>query len=124
MLKFDITGDFTDRDLKRVKGVAGKKGARNLVKKLDRYTDRTAQKFATKSAGRAPVLTGALRNSLQQSKRKKEPMHYEVGSDRDYATYQEFTHVRFHSFVRKTLWEIRNPYVSGVRNIIRTHGGF
>lgn len=124
MLKFTVKGGFTDANMSRILGKAGKKGAKTLVGEIDTYTDKITDQAATESARKAPILTGRLRNNIQNSKESIRPMAREYGSgDVDYAAIQEYEHATKSGFFRKTIWEIRNPYSSGIRDILRRHGG-
>jgi hypothetical protein len=77
---------------------------------LDRITEAYTRKMANETAMAAPVDTGKLKNSFPPSVRKDADVSWSYGSDVPYAKKQEYEHRTKKGFVRKTVWNNREPY--------------
>lgn len=81
-----------------------------VARDIDRITETYARKMANESAHNAPVKTGRLKNSFPPSVRKESEGAWSFGSDVPYATRQEYEHKTKKGFVRKAVWDNREPY--------------
>ncbi|MED3649953.1 hypothetical protein [Heyndrickxia sporothermodurans] len=86
-----------------------------IVGEIDKATEYYARKMANETAIAAPRKTGALANSFPPSVEKQADCAWSYGSDLPYATRQEYEHESKKGFVRKTVWNNRDPY----RNTIK-----
>ncbi|MEH7246464.1 hypothetical protein V7114_06650 [Neobacillus niacini] len=77
---------------------------------LDRITEAYTRKMANETSEAAPVDTGKLKNSFPPSVRKDADVSWSYGSDVPYAKKQEYEHHTKKGFVRKTIWNNREPY--------------
>jgi hypothetical protein len=77
---------------------------------LDRITEAYTRKMANETAQAAPVDTGKLKNSFPPSVRKEADVSWSYGSDVPYAKKQEYEHRTKKGFVRKPVWNNREPY--------------
>lgn len=78
--------------------------------RADKVTEKYTKKMANESAGRAPVLTGALRNSIASSPTKVQDASWHYGSKLPYARKQEYEHVSKKGFIRKSVWNNQDKY--------------
>lgn len=81
----------------------------------DRITETYARKMANESAEMAPVDSGDLRASIIASPRRLQPGTWEYGSELPYARRQEYEHASKKGFIRKSVWNNRNPYRDALR---------
>jgi hypothetical protein len=89
---------------------------------LDRITEAYTRKMANETAQKAPVETGALKNSFTASVRKEADVLWSYGSDLPYATPQEYEHKTKKGFVRKTVWDNREGYRNKINERLREMG--
>lgn len=115
MVNFNVKIDGLGDVLKMFDQVGGQQA----VNDIDKITETYARKMASDSAGMAPVDTGALKNSLASSPRQApEPHTWQWGSDKEYATRQEYEHKTKKAFVRKAIWNNENDYADAVKRRI------
>lgn len=95
----------------------------SLERDIDRITETYARKMANEAAQNAPVDTGRLRNSFPPSVQKESPGVWSFGSDLPYATRQEYEHRTKKGFVRKAVWNNREPYRNKIRQRLDEMGG-
>lgn len=86
--------------------LAGIKAQGNADKVTETYT----RKMANESADMAPVKSGDLRANLASSPRRIEPAAWEFGGTLPYTRRQEYEHASRKGFIRKSVWNNRNPY--------------
>lgn len=89
---------------------------------VGRVTETYARKIANDSANNAPVDTGALKGSLSSSPEQEEETVWTVGSDLPYALRQEYEHASKKGFVRKAVWNNRDPYRNKIAEVLRNMG--
>lgn len=94
-----------------------------IARDIDRITETYARKMANESAEGAPRDTGALANSFPPSVRKEQEATWSFGSDLPYATRQEYEHATKKGFVRKAIWNNREPYRNKIRQRLDEIGG-
>lgn len=112
MANFNVKIDGLGDVLKMFDSVGGQQA----VNDIDKITETYARKMASDSAEMAPVDTGALKNSLASSPRQAtEPHTWQWGSDKPYATRQEYEHKTKKAFVRRAIWNSENDYVDAVK---------
>lgn len=115
MANFNVKIDGLGDVLKMFDQVGGEQAQADVDKITEAYT----RKMASESAEMAPVDTGALKNSLASSPRQApEPHTWQWGSDKEYATRQEYEHKTKKAFVRKAIWTNENDYVDAVKRRI------
>jgi hypothetical protein len=90
---------------------------------LDRITEAYTRKMANESAEGAPRKTGKLKNSFPPSVRKEEEVSWSFGSDVPYAKKQEYEHKSKKGFVRKAVWNNREPYRNKIKERLGQMGG-
>ncbi|MEK5109839.1 hypothetical protein MHI57_24570 [Cytobacillus sp. FSL K6-0129] len=95
---------------------------RVATEEVGRVTETYARKIANDSANNAPVDTGALKGSLSSSPQKEEETVWTVGSDLPYALRQEYEHASKKGFVRKAVWNNRDPYRNKIDEVLRNMG--
>lgn len=66
--------------------------------------------MANVSAKKAPVDTGALRNSIVASVKKEADAVWSYGSDLPYTRVNEYENPTRKGFFRESVWAHRNPY--------------
>lgn len=89
-----------------------------LIKELDRVTEKHTRLMANESADNAPVKTGRLASSIPKSVEQEAEMSWIFGSDVEYATRQEYEHASKKAFFRKSLWNGRTPYRDEINETI------
>lgn len=77
---------------------------------LDAITETYARKMAEESAAMAPIDTSALKNSIASSPQPAEAHVWEYGSNLPYAVKMEYTHPEKKTFIRKAIWDNKQPY--------------
>lgn len=90
-----------------------------LIRQLERETEKAALRVANEAAKNAPVKDRFLTNSITASPRKKAVMTWEVGSDRDYAAKQEYEHKTKKGFFRKALMNERSRFQDRIKDILK-----
>lgn len=90
-----------------------------LIRELDRVTERHARLMANEASHAAPVDTGRLASSIPASVEKEHDMSWIFGSDVVYAQRQEYEHRTKKGFFRKALWNGRASFQEDVQNTIR-----
>jgi hypothetical protein len=79
--------------------------------------------MANESAEMAPRLTGKLKNSITASVEQESEGVWTYGSDLPYATRQEYEHRSKKGFIRKSVWNNREPYRNKINQRIGEIGG-
>ncbi len=100
----------------------GRKGARELAGELEGVVEDHTLEMANEAADNAPYKSGALANSIVQSVEKEAPLTWRFGSDRAYATRQEYEHETKKGFFRKALWRGRQPFRDAINEAIKRRG--
>ncbi len=95
---------------------------RTLRKDVDEITGTYAKKMANESAQKAPVDTGALRNSITASVKKHGDAEWSYGSNLPYARRQEYEHSTKKAFFRESVWNNRDPYKNALVARIKKTG--
>lgn len=90
-----------------------------LIKELDKTTERNTRLMANKASERAPVDTGRLASSIPASVEKEQEMVWIFGSDVEYAQRQEYEHKSKKAFLRRSLWEGRTKFRGDIQKTIR-----
>jgi hypothetical protein len=112
MTNFNVKVDGLGDVLKMFDQVGGKQAQADVNKITETY----ARKMASEAADNAPVKTGGLKNSLASSpQQSNEPHTWQWGSDKPYATRQEYEHKTKKAFVRRAIWNNENDYVDAVK---------
>lgn len=113
-LSIEVTG--LDELMKKFDAISGQAAARNVDKITETYT----RKMANESSASAPVDSGDLRASIAASPRPatSEQGVWQYGSDLSYARKQEYENMSRKGFIRKSVWNNRDPYREAVRKEI------
>lgn len=79
----------------------------------------TAYEVEADAKGAAPVLTGNLRRSIHTV--PLDPTHAQVGTDVEYAPYQEYgtRHIPAHPFLTPAIEHARAPFLAAVARVFR-----
>lgn len=94
--------------------------ASTIVKALDFTTKKNAEEIRVIAKNRAPVLTGALRGSID--KERKEPMVWAVFSELPYARIRNYInnkHPQTVGYLTNSLFEQRDKYLGDVKEAIK-----
>jgi hypothetical protein len=100
----------------------GVQGARELQYDLDQVVERSARTMANDAAHNAPYKTGKLASSIPPSVEKLDEMHWQFGSDVEYATRQEYEHATKKGFFRKSVWSNREDFRLAIIEAVNRHG--
>lgn len=90
-----------------------------LIKELDRVTERNTRLIANDASHMAPVKTGRLASSIPASVEKESDMTWIFGSVVVYATRQEYEHRNKKAFFRRAIWKGRSAFREDVRVTIQ-----
>jgi hypothetical protein len=99
----------------------GAKAAKELAGEFDEIVEKNAVKIVNQTKENAPIRDGFLRNSIHIYGRPAK-MARIIGSDRDYATRQEYEHATKKGFFRKALWAGRVPLRDDIKTAIKSRG--
>lgn len=112
-MKINVSVTGIEELAKKLDGLAGQAARSNANKITETYT----RKMANESAKMAPVDTGLLRNSIAASPQPVlgEEGVWQYGSNLPYALRQEYEHIVFNGFIRKSVWNNRTPYREAIR---------
>jgi len=94
--------------------------ASTIVKALDFTTKKNAEEIRVIAKDRAPVLTGALRGSID--KEQKEMMVWAVFSELPYARIRNYInnkHPQTIGYLTKTLFEQREPFTKDLKEAVQ-----
>ncbi|MHC8516774.1 hypothetical protein [Sporosarcina sp. ITBMC105] len=108
-LNVNVTG--LDAVMKQLAQKAGTQALQNADKITETYT----RKMANESAAMAPVKSSDLRNSIAASPERVENGVWQYGSDLAYARRQEYEHKSQKGFIRRSVWNNREPYREAIR---------
>lgn len=115
MARLSVSVKGIDELVKRLDASARSKVASETAKVTETYT----RKMANESAENAPVKSSLLRNSIVASPRKSDAEGvWEWGSNVAYARRQEYEHKSRKGFIRKAVWNNREPYRKAIRKSI------
>lgn len=92
------------------------------TEEVGRVTETYARKIANDSANNAPVKSGDLKGSLASSPEPESETLWVLGSDLPYALRQEYEHASKKGFVRKAVWDNRDPYRNKIAEVLRNMG--
>ena len=81
----------------------------------DKITETYTRKMANESASMAPVKTSDLKNSILASPRRLKIGAWQYGSELPYARRQEYEHATKKGFIRRAVWNNREPYREALR---------
>ena len=81
----------------------------------DRVTEKYTRKMANEAGKNAPVKDNVLRPNIIASPRRIEKGTWEFGGTVDYARRQEYEHKTKKGFIRKAVWNNREPYRKELR---------
>lgn len=109
------------RGFRRMKKKFGRKSANRLEEKLDRELEQGIRRMARTSFELAPVLTGALRESILRSPKKDGHLQYIYGSTLPYAQRQEYEHKTKRGYFRKSVKQNKAPVAKEIANMIKGH---
>lgn len=102
-----------------LKGVLDMLDPTEYEAEASKVVEKHARLQANKSADRAPVDTGLLSNSIQSSPREIDSLTWQWGSNVEYAQRQEYEHKTKKGFVRKTVFEGRQPFRDDLQKVVR-----
>lgn len=83
--------------------------------RADKVTETYTRKMANESGEMAPVDSGDLRASIIASPERLKNALWQYGSDLPYAQTQEYEHATKKGFIRKSVWNNREPYREALR---------
>jgi hypothetical protein len=106
------------KGLEEVLKKIGKEGAKKLTEELDGITEIHALKAINEAKENAPRRDGFLKNSIHLYGRQMKLSRL-FGSDRPYATRQEYEHATKKGFFRKAMWNRREPYRKDIQDAIK-----
>lgn len=81
----------------------------------DKVTETYTRKMANESAAMAPVRDNILAPSIAASPEKLQDGVWQFGSTVEYARRQEYEHSTKKGFIRKSVWNNREPYREALR---------
>lgn len=110
-MKMNVKVIGIDKVTKKIDGLTGQFALNNVDKITETYT----RKMANESAGIAPIESGDLRASITASPRRLKLGTWEYGSELAYARRQEYEHKSRKGFIRKSVWNNREPYREALR---------
>jgi hypothetical protein len=93
-----------------------------LIDDIDADVEAATLAAVNRSRAAAPVLTGALRNSIDMIPQETRIMRRAFGSDRPYARRQEYEHKTKRGYLRRSLWVARTDLRAAIERSIRRTG--
>ena len=94
-----------------------KMAGKAVLDNVDKVTETYTRKMANESAGMAPVKDNLLAPSIAASPQRVsgEKGVWEYGSNIEYARRQEYENKTHKGFIRKSVWNNREPYREAVK---------
>ena len=89
--------------------------ATNSPKNVDHVAESYSRKMAEASGEMAPVKSGDLRADVIASPRRLKLGVWEFGSTLAYARRQEYEHKSNKGFIRRSVWNNREPFRKRIR---------
>lgn len=83
--------------------------------RADKVTETYTRQMANQAGDNAPVDSGDLRADVISSPRRLSDGVWEFGGTLPYARRQEYEHASNKGFIRKAVWDNRNPYREAIR---------
>ncbi|PAD35977.1 HK97 gp10 family phage protein [Terribacillus saccharophilus] len=104
-MKFKVTSSDDNKLIKAL----GRSAADELRREIDITVEEHTRSMADGASDNAPVLTGALRDSIPRSVDKVEDMVWLFGSEMPYAQRQEYEHRSHSAYFRRAIWAGETP---------------
>ena len=112
-MKFKITS-LGDEEVKRKLARLGERA----LGKTENVAETYARKMANESASESPVLDNVLAPSIAASPRKLRDGEWAYGSNVEYARRQEYEHPTKKGFIRRVVWNNREPYREALKKAV------